>query len=82
MDAQVRKCSPLLESAYLSTGNVSLLSEWQAVPDIWKTSSEKFGDQVALVDPHHTPPSVLTYKQVSNVWFGCCLVDMEYKYYL
>ncbi|CAH9049984.1 unnamed protein product [Cuscuta epithymum] len=63
-EIQVRKCSPILESMFLS-GNESLQSsEWKAVPDIWNTAAEKFGNQVALVDQYHNPPTNMTYKQL------------------
>ncbi|URE24715.1 AP-4 complex subunit [Musa troglodytarum] len=42
------------------------LHEWSAVPDIWKSSAEKYGDRVALVDPYHEPPTELTYKQLEQ----------------
>uniref|UniRef100_A0A1D1Z3V4 4-coumarate--CoA ligase n=3 Tax=Anthurium amnicola TaxID=1678845 RepID=A0A1D1Z3V4_9ARAE len=64
--AQPRKYSPLLESALLANNNVPVSSEWKAVPDIWKSSAEKYGDRVALVDPYHDPPSKMTYKQVEQ----------------
>lgn len=38
--------------------------EWKAVPDIWRSSAEKYGNNVALVDPYHDPPTTMTYKQV------------------
>nr|XP_043609773.1 probable acyl-activating enzyme 16, chloroplastic [Erigeron canadensis] len=60
---QVRKYSPLLESPLLSENNVSS-SELETIPDIWRSSAEKYGDRVALVDPHHDPPTNMTYKQV------------------
>ncbi|MCO5593396.1 hypothetical protein L7F22_047409 [Adiantum nelumboides] len=39
-------------------------SEWKALPDIWRTAAEKFGDRVALVDPHHHPSTTMTYAQL------------------
>jgi len=38
--------------------------DWQAVPGIWGSSAEKYGDRIALVDPYHKPPSNITYNQV------------------
>ncbi|XP_011620348.2 long-chain-fatty-acid--[acyl-carrier-protein] ligase AEE15, chloroplastic isoform X1 [Amborella trichopoda] len=61
----VKKCSPLLESTLLSGSNF-LTPTWKAVPDIWKSSADKYGDQVALVDPYHDPPSKMTYKQLEQ----------------
>lgn len=49
------------------SGNDGVVSdEWKTVPDIWRSSAEKYGDKIALIDPYHDPPSTMTYKQV---WF-------------
>ncbi|KAG2406925.1 acyl-activating enzyme 16 [Vigna angularis] len=40
--------------------------EWKTVPDIWRSSAEKYGDKIALVDPYHDPPSTMTYKQLED----------------
>ncbi|OWM76739.1 probable acyl-activating enzyme 16, chloroplastic isoform X2 [Punica granatum] len=62
-----RRCSPYLESALLPGSGASLPSdEWKAVPDIWRSSAEKYGDRIALVDPYHDPPSNMTYKQLEQ----------------
>lgn len=42
------------------------VSEWRSVPDIWKSTAEKYGDRVAVVDPYHDPPSQLTYNQLEQ----------------
>ncbi|KAK7311440.1 hypothetical protein RJT34_09581 [Clitoria ternatea] len=67
---QLRRCSPILESSLLSgngAGNGAVASdEWTTVPDIWRSSAEKYGDKVALVDSYHDPPSTLTYKQLED----------------
>ncbi|KAI4344915.1 hypothetical protein L6164_012095 [Bauhinia variegata] len=63
---QIRRCSPFLESSLLSVNGAVALDEWKAVPDIWRTSAEKYGDQVALVDPYHDPPSTMTYKELEQ----------------
>ncbi|WJX33357.1 Long-chain-fatty-acid--[acyl-carrier-protein] ligase AEE15, chloroplastic, variant 2 [Trifolium repens] len=64
---EIRRFSPLLESSLLSSGNGGVaLDEWKAVPDIWRTSAENFGDKVALVDQYHDPPSTMTYKQLEE----------------
>lgn len=60
----MRRCSPFLESVFLSSDGVMGSREWKTVPDIWRSSAEKFGDRVAVVDPYHDPPSTMTYKQV------------------
>ncbi|WOL03687.1 putative acyl-activating enzyme 16, chloroplastic [Canna indica] len=59
-----RKCSPYLESSSLSSPQDP--HDWRAVPDIWKSSAEKYGDRIALVDPYHEPPTELTYKQLEQ----------------
>lgn len=64
-EKQVRKYSPILESELLSENNVSS-AELKAIPDIWRSSAENFGDRVALVDPHHDPPTNMTYKQLEE----------------
>ncbi|VFQ64618.1 unnamed protein product [Cuscuta campestris] len=65
-EVQIRKCSPVLESMFLS-GTVSFSSsEYKAVPDIWKSAAEKFGNHIALVDPYHNPPTHLSYKQLEK----------------
>ncbi|RRT57545.1 hypothetical protein GW17_00030335 [Ensete ventricosum] len=61
-----RKCCPYLEGSFLSSSNDPSLHEWSAIPDIWKSSAEKYGDRVALVDPYHEPPTELTYKQLEQ----------------
>ncbi|KMZ60386.1 Long-chain-fatty-acid--[acyl-carrier-protein] ligase [Zostera marina] len=63
---KVRKCCPSLESAMLPNVKHSNSSDWKAVPDIWKTASERYGDRVAVVDPYHNPPSEFTYKQLEQ----------------
>ncbi|CAI9117553.1 OLC1v1018955C1 [Oldenlandia corymbosa var. corymbosa] len=62
---QTRKYAPLLESIPQCNG-VLPSTNWKAVPDIWRTSAEKFGDRIALVDPYHDPPTNLTYKQLEQ----------------
>lgn len=64
----VRKVAPLLERAVLSSGEqAEVSSEWKAVPDIWKTAAENYGDRIALVDPHHTPATEVSYKEVGAI---------------
>ncbi|KVI00372.1 probable acyl-activating enzyme 16, chloroplastic [Cynara cardunculus var. scolymus] len=64
-DKEIRKYSPLLEGPLLSENHV-LTDELKTIPDIWRSSAERFGDRVALVDPHHDPPTNMTYKQVEQ----------------
>ena len=62
---QIRRCSPFLErSLLLSNGSLDS-DEWKAVPDIWRSTADKYGDSIAVIDPYHDPPSKFTYKQVS-----------------
>ncbi|GFQ03135.1 probable acyl-activating enzyme 16 chloroplastic [Phtheirospermum japonicum] len=70
---QMRKFSPVLESDLLSGNGVLLNSnEWKTVPDIWRSSAEKFGDRVALMDPYHDPPTNMTYKQLEQEILNFC----------
>ncbi|XP_057755240.1 probable acyl-activating enzyme 16, chloroplastic isoform X1 [Arachis stenosperma] len=65
-EVQIRRCSPLLESSLLSGNGAVASDEWKAIPDIWRSSAEKYGDKVALIDPYHDPPSTMTYKQLEE----------------
>ncbi|CAN7015590.1 unnamed protein product [Brassica oleracea var. botrytis] len=59
--------TPIIESSSSSGGDAALsYSEWKAVPDIWRSSAEKYGDRIALVDPYHDPPLKLTYNQLEQ----------------
>ncbi|KAL6582049.1 Long-chain-fatty-acid--[acyl-carrier-protein] ligase AEE15, chloroplastic [Orobanche minor] len=69
---QIRKFSPVLESNLVSGNEVLHYNEWKTVPDIWRTSAEKFGDRVALVDPYHDPPTIMTYKQLEQEILNFC----------
>ncbi|XP_072979751.1 probable acyl-activating enzyme 16, chloroplastic isoform X2 [Typha angustifolia] len=61
-----RRYSPFLDNALLPGANKLVSDDCGAVPDIWKSSAEKYGDRVALVDPYHKPPSKLSYKQLEQ----------------
>uniref|UniRef100_A0A6M2F172 AMP-dependent synthetase/ligase domain-containing protein n=1 Tax=Populus davidiana TaxID=266767 RepID=A0A6M2F172_9ROSI len=65
-EIKIRRCSPNLESALVSRNGALASDDWRAVPDIWRSSAEKYGDQVAVVDPHHDPPTNMTYKQLEQ----------------
>nr|AAM28628.1 acyl-CoA synthetase-like protein [Arabidopsis thaliana] len=65
-EKEVKPSSPFLESSSFSGDAALRSSEWKAVPDIWRSSAEKYGDRVALVDPYHDPPLKLTYKQLEQ----------------
>ncbi|KAJ6965377.1 acyl-activating enzyme 16 [Populus alba x Populus x berolinensis] len=65
-EIRIRRCSPNLESALVSRNGALTSDDWRAVPDIWRSSAEKYGDQVAVVDPHHDPPTSMTYKQLEQ----------------
>lgn len=69
---QIRKFSPILESDLLSGNEVLPSNGWQVVPDIWRTSAEKFGNRIALVDPYHDPPTNMTYKQLEQEILNFC----------
>lgn len=64
-DKQIRRCSPFLERSLLSSNGSLDSDEWKAVPDIWRSTADKYGDSIAVIDPYHDPPSKFTYKQVS-----------------
>lgn len=65
---KIRRYAPLLEKTTLEHNDVlgSTATEWKALPDIWRTTVDKYGDQIALIDPHHDPPSQLTYRQLEQ----------------
>ncbi|EEF41754.1 long-chain-fatty-acid CoA ligase, putative [Ricinus communis] len=65
-EKKVKRCSPYLEKALLKSNGELVPDEWKAVPDIWRTSAEKYGDRVALVDPYHDPPTNFTYNQLEQ----------------
>ncbi|XP_048230081.1 probable acyl-activating enzyme 16, chloroplastic [Ricinus communis] len=65
-EKKVKRCSPYLEKALLRSNGELVPDEWKAVPDIWRTSAEKYGDRVALVDPYHDPPTNFTYNQLEQ----------------
>lgn len=54
-----------------ATASALRSNEWKAVPDIWRSSAEKYGDRVAVVDPYHDPPSTFTYRQVTLLIYQC-----------
>lgn len=60
----IRRCSPFLEGVTLKSTTNLATNDWKVVPDIWKSSADKYGDRVALVDPYHEPTSEMTYRQV------------------
>ncbi|AES71951.2 putative long-chain-fatty-acid--[acyl-carrier-protein] ligase [Medicago truncatula] len=64
--SKIRRFSPLLESSLLSGNDGVVSDEWKTVPDIWRSSAEKYGDKIALIDPYHDPPSTMTYKQLED----------------
>ncbi|KAL2343506.1 hypothetical protein Fmac_004791 [Flemingia macrophylla] len=63
---EIRRCSPFLESSLLSGNDGVASDEWKAVPDIWRSCAEKYGDNVALIDPYHDPPTTMTFKQLEQ----------------
>ncbi|XP_026400734.1 probable acyl-activating enzyme 16, chloroplastic isoform X2 [Papaver somniferum] len=67
-----RKCSPILESTLLSNDKVVSTGDWKVVPDIWRSTTEKYGDRTALLDPYHDPPSEITYKQLEQDILDFC----------
>ncbi|KAG5406115.1 hypothetical protein IGI04_012234 [Brassica rapa subsp. trilocularis] len=69
-EKEVGRCSPFLERLTVPGGDDAAAAlrsnEWKAVPDIWRSSAEKYGDKVAVVDPYHDPPSTFTYIQLEQ----------------
>ncbi|KAG8481197.1 hypothetical protein CXB51_026011 [Gossypium anomalum] len=65
-EGQIRRCSPSPEKTSLPSNGALASDEWKAVPDIWRSSAEKHGNRVAVVDPYHDPPSTMTYKQLEQ----------------
>ncbi|XP_022147167.1 probable acyl-activating enzyme 16, chloroplastic [Momordica charantia] len=63
---QLRRYSPFLESSFVPGNSATVSDEWQTVPDIWRSSAERYGDRVALVDPYHNPASKMTYKELEQ----------------
>ncbi|GAY53577.1 hypothetical protein CUMW_150140 [Citrus unshiu] len=63
---QIRRCSPFLERSLLSSNGSLDSDEWKAVPDIWRSTADKYADSIAVIDPYHDPPSKFTYKQLEQ----------------
>ncbi|KAK9808885.1 hypothetical protein WJX72_005702 [[Myrmecia] bisecta] len=40
--------------------------DFATIPEMWARLSEKHGDQLAVVDPHHSPSCELTYRELST----------------
>lgn len=65
-------------------------NEWRAVPDIWRSSADKYGDIIAVMDPYHDPPTNMTYKQVSrqfaaelvNIFIDALSNPLKYRFFL
>lgn len=62
----MRKYSPLLEGRINPEGAVDDPTQWRTIPDIWRSTATKYGDRIALVDPHHDPPMDITFKQLEQ----------------
>lgn len=65
---KIRRYAPLLENITFEHNGMpgSTMNEWKALPDIWRTTVQKYGDQIAVIDPHHDPPSQLTYRELEK----------------
>lgn len=57
----LQQLSPSLESPHVDD-----LRALRAIPEIWRCTANKYGDRVALVDPHHNPPMNVTFKQLEQ----------------
>lgn len=40
---------------------------WQTVPDMWRTLASRYGDRVALFDPHKSPQREVSYKELEQL---------------
>ncbi|WZZ49976.1 hypothetical protein YC2023_050083 [Brassica napus] len=50
----LRRCSPFLERSSIPGDDAATdlrSNEWEVVPDIWRSSADKYGDRVAVLDP-------------------------------
>ncbi|CAK7339359.1 unnamed protein product [Dovyalis caffra] len=65
-EIKIRRFSPYLERTLVSSSGALNSDDWRAVPDIWRSSAEKYGDRIAVMDPHHDPPTSMTYKQLEQ----------------
>ncbi|KAF9663502.1 hypothetical protein SADUNF_Sadunf17G0057200 [Salix dunnii] len=65
-ESKIRRCSPYLERTLVSSNGALTSDDLRAVPDIWRSSAEKYGNRIAVVDPYHDPPTSLTYKQLEQ----------------
>lgn len=61
---KLRKIAPGLEGATPPGNGVFSSTEWRALPDIWRTTSEKYGDRIAVIDLHHQPLTRMSYAQL------------------
>ena len=41
-------------------------SRTKSIPEIWKVTAEKFGNIIALKDPHSKPEIIITYSQLNE----------------
>ncbi|KAL7145300.1 hypothetical protein ABFS83_07G072000 [Erythranthe nasuta] len=71
-EIEIRKFSPDLESDVIPGNGVLPSNELTTIPDIWRSSAQKFGDRVALVDPYHKPATNMTYKQLEQEILNFC----------
>ncbi|KAG5397835.1 hypothetical protein IGI04_019649 [Brassica rapa subsp. trilocularis] len=53
-EKELRRCSPFLERSSIPGDDAATdlrSNEWKAVPDIWRSSADKYGDRVVVLDP-------------------------------
>ncbi|KAH0853774.1 hypothetical protein HID58_092881 [Brassica napus] len=53
-EKELRRCSPFLERSSIPGDDAATdlrSNEWKAVPDIWRSSADKYGDKVVVLDP-------------------------------
>jgi len=52
------------DRTYLATQNP--YEQLQALHEIWPIAAQRYGDIVAMRDPHNSPPATLTYRELVN----------------
>ncbi|CAN7125414.1 unnamed protein product [Brassica rapa subsp. narinosa] len=61
-----KRCSPFLERSSIPGDDAATdlrSNEWEVVPDIWRSSADKYGDRVAVLDPFR----MVSFSSVCNV---------------
>ncbi|XP_048627352.1 uncharacterized protein LOC125596114 [Brassica napus] len=73
-EKELRRCSPFLERSSIPGDDAATdlrSNEWKAVPDIWRSSADKYGDKVVVLDPFRMV-SFHLFLKCWNVSTMCC----------